>query len=62
MSDPDFDIEDECSNCGGEGVVYCCDEPFACADPDSGCDLCARRCDWCQPPKAAVVTPPHKDT
>lgn len=41
------DFEDECSNCGGEGFVYDCDEPFACVDPEGGCDLCMRRCDWC---------------
>lgn len=42
------DVDDECSNCGGEGIVYSCDEEFACIDPEGGCDLCARRCDWCQ--------------
>lgn len=45
------DFEDECSNCMGEGVVYDCDEPFACIDPEGGCDLCMRRCDWCNSPK-----------
>jgi hypothetical protein len=40
--------DDECPNCGGEGVIYACFEEFACADPDSGCELCERRCDWCR--------------
>lgn len=40
--------EDCCTNCGGEGVVYCCEEEWACIDPEGGCDLCERRCDWCR--------------
>lgn len=38
-----------CSNCGGEGVIYMCLSEYACIDPESGCDLCERRCDWCRP-------------
>jgi len=45
----DFETEDQCPNCGGEGVVYCCFEEFACIDPESGCEYCERRCDWCRP-------------
>jgi hypothetical protein len=41
--------DDYCPNCGGEGVVYVCFSEYACVDPESGCDLCERRCDWCQP-------------
>lgn len=48
LSDHDDD-SDECPNCAGEGIVYSCDEEFACLDPEGGCDLCARRCDWCRP-------------
>jgi len=41
--------DDYCPNCGGEGVVYSCFEEWACVDPEGGCDLCERRCDWCHP-------------
>lgn len=44
----DFDDSEDCPNCGGEGIVYNCFEEFACIDPEGGCDLCARRCDWCR--------------
>ena len=48
----DDHLDDEtCPNCGGEGYVYDCFEEYACVDPESGCDLCMRRCDWCNPPK-----------
>lgn len=53
--DEDFDHCDpddaNCPNCGGEGYVASCFEEFACIDPESGCDLCIRRCDWCRPAK-----------
>jgi hypothetical protein len=47
----DFDdfADDCCPNCGGEGVVYDCVSEYACIDPESGCDMCERRCDWCNP-------------
>lgn len=45
----DDGYDDECSYCGGEGVIYSCDEPYACLDPDGGCGLCERECDWCSP-------------
>jgi hypothetical protein len=44
---PDYE-DDDCPNCGGEGVYYDCIDGM-CADAESGCDLCARKCDWCQP-------------
>lgn len=44
--------EDDCPNCGGEGVIYDCLDGF-CEDAESGCELCERRCDWCSPVKAA---------
>ena len=44
----DFD-DNDCGNCGGEGFIYDCFEEWACVDPESGCDLCMRRCDWCTP-------------
>ncbi len=53
----EFDDE-ECSNCGGEGFYYSCDEEFACIDPEGGCDLCRRRCDWCNPRKTTTPPPP----
>ena len=51
---PSVDDDDCCPNCGGEGVVYCCEEEWACIDPEGGCDLCERRCDWCRPSRAAL--------
>lgn len=60
-SEPDDDFidqyDDSCPNCGGEGVVYSCFEEWACVDPESGCDLCERRCDWCRP----IRTPTPSD-
>lgn len=47
---PDF-LDDCCPNCGGEGVIYSCQEEYACVDPEGGCDVCERRCDWCRPRK-----------
>jgi hypothetical protein len=49
------DFEEECPNCGGEGVIYCCEDEIGCVDPESGCDLCERRCDWCNPKRKALV-------
>jgi alpha-D-ribose 1-methylphosphonate 5-phosphate C-P lyase len=50
--DFEFDeTDDTCPNCGGEGVYYDCMDEIGCIDPESGCDLCARRCDWCNPRK-----------
>jgi hypothetical protein len=41
--------EFDCPNCDGEGVIYDCQSDYACVDPESGCDLCIRKCDWCRP-------------
>jgi hypothetical protein len=55
MNDLFDEIDDDgCPNCGGEGVTYDCIDGF-CEDAESGCDLCARRCDWCNPKKQAVL-------
>ena len=51
MSEHDDYDDEDCPNCGGEGFYYACFEEFACLDPEGGCDLCVRRCDWCNPPK-----------
>jgi hypothetical protein len=54
----DFDQgDDRCYECGGEGFVSDCFEEWACVDPESGCDLCTRRCDVCMP-----HTPTTQDT
>lgn len=45
----DDEYDASCPNCGGEGVYYDCFEEWACIDPEGGCDLCERRCDWCRP-------------
>lgn len=48
--DDDFDHDPgDCPNCGGDGVVYMCEDEIGCVDPEGGCDLCERRCDWCKP-------------
>lgn len=46
--DDDFD-QDDCWQCGGEGFVSNCQDEIGCVDPESGCDLCTRRCDICKP-------------
>jgi hypothetical protein len=38
--------DQECPNCGGEGVLYECLDGF-CVDDESGCEDCAYKCDWC---------------
>lgn len=59
-SDSDIDLYDEeiveCANCGGEGYVSHCFEEWACMHPDEGCDLCMRRCDWCNRPALPAST------
>lgn len=48
--DDDFDCDyddNDCGNCGGTGYVASCFTEYACIDPEEGCDLCMRRCDWC---------------
>ena len=48
----DFDVDDECPNCGGAGIVWgCFEDTCVCIDKDGyGCDPV--RCDWCRPMKA----------
>jgi hypothetical protein len=50
--------DDYCPNCGGEGWIACCFEEWACVDPESGCDECMRRCDWCTPRRAKLQESP----
>lgn len=38
---------EDCPECGGDGYTYDCFEEFACIDPESGCQDCARRCRGC---------------
>jgi hypothetical protein len=45
-----IDGEEECWNCGGEGYTYMCQDEIGCIDPESGCDLCMRRCWVCNKP------------
>lgn len=40
-------LNEECGNCGGEGVTYDCIDG-QCLDAEIGCDLCASKCDYCQ--------------
>jgi hypothetical protein len=47
-ADSHFDeYEDQCGNCDGSGFIYMCIDDGGCIDPEGGCDLCERRCDWC---------------
>lgn len=55
IDDLDEAGDDVCPNCGGEGVVYNCQDEIGCVDPEDGCDLCERPCDWCRPRRS------HKD-
>lgn len=48
--DVDYDDGEECGNCGGEGYTYLCIDG-CCVDAEEGCEICARRCDWCNPPR-----------
>lgn len=47
----DFGEDDCCWNCGGEGFVADCQDEIACLYPEYGCELCMRRCDYCNSPK-----------
>lgn len=47
-----FDDErDDCWNCGGEGYIADCFDGF-CVNAEDGCELCLRRCEYCNEPKA----------
>jgi len=57
VSPDDFDDfeQDDCWNCGGEGYIADCFDGF-CVNADDGCELCMRRCEYCNPqPKAAAA-------
>lgn len=45
--DPDWDDEDECPCCGGEGFIWNCFDGF-CADAEIGCDDCTVVCPECK--------------
>lgn len=54
MSRPEEeDTDDYCGNCGGEGFTYHCVDG-CCEYAEEGCELCASRCDWCNPRKPAM--------
>lgn len=57
----DMDDDGDCPNCGGEGVIYCCMDEIGCIDPEGGCDLCERRCVWCNPKKPLPPPPNSKE-
>jgi hypothetical protein len=38
---------EDCWYCGGEGATYDCIDG-CCADPESGCEMCARSCAECR--------------
>jgi hypothetical protein len=52
--DPYWEYEEnDCGNCGGEGLTYGCSWDWQCDtyDEGEGTCLCTRRCEWCQPRK-----------
>lgn len=49
-----FDDED-CGQCDGSGYWYSCIDG-CCLNAEEGCDLCARRCDFCNAPKPSPET------
>lgn len=53
LNDEGYDDDGDCWKCGGEGFVHDCIDGF-CEHADEGCDLCAKRCEICNPPP----TPP----
>ena len=52
-------LDDDCWACGGEGYVADCFDGF-CINAEDGCELCMRRCDFCNSAKdrAAQSSPP----
>ncbi|MDA8251097.1 MAG: hypothetical protein M0Z28_18265 [Rhodospirillales bacterium] len=40
--------QDECPNCGGEGMVWGCFEDTCVCIDDDGLGCVPRRCDWCK--------------
>lgn len=40
--------DEDCGQCDGSGYWYHCIDG-CCLNADEGCDLCARRCDFCNP-------------
>lgn len=52
---PDYDDDwhlDVCGNGCDDGWVADCFDGF-CVNAEDGCELCIRRCDWCNPRKAS---------
>jgi hypothetical protein len=57
----DYDDDLEYGHCGNigcdEGWVFDCFDGL-CVNAEDGCELCMRRCDWCNPRKASADTHP----
>lgn len=45
-----IDQDEDCGQCDGSGYWYHCIDGF-CLNAEEGCDLCARRCDFCNAPR-----------
>lgn len=59
MAEYDDDYLDVCGNIGcNDGWVADCFDGL-CVNAEDGCELCLRRCDWCNPRKPATATPPQ---
>lgn len=44
-----IDADEECPNCGGEGLVWGCFEDTCVCIDDDGLGCSPSRCDWCHP-------------
>ena len=41
------DFEGDCSECGGDGVIFDCQDEDGCIYPERGCYLCELECPIC---------------
>jgi hypothetical protein len=59
MMPEDFDMDESCPNCCGEGIVPGCMVDFCDCGGEDDADLCCapRRCDWCKPAALPQVKP-----
>jgi hypothetical protein len=62
QAEDDFDYfeQDDCWNCGGGGYIADCFDGL-CVNAEDGCDLCMRRCEYCNPPAKRATQPPSSN-
>lgn len=44
----DYDDDEPCWDCGGDGCVSSCHSEYACVNAEDGCDECTRTCSVCK--------------